>query len=214
MKQLVWLFAEYKKWSLALLGPLGFWGLGLSAIADAAAIPLPYDLIVAGYVWDHKKYFYVCILMAAAGSAIGGLLPFFIGRGGGELFLRKRVDPKRFEKLRDRFERQEFLALMIPSILPPPAPWKLFVFGAGVFRVKVVHYLLAVFTGRVIRNSITAVLTIVYGPTIVHGATGVAEHHSLLTLMVLLILVGLFVFWIIRKKRRERRMQERSTTEH
>lgn len=213
MKTLVGLFAKYKKWSLALLGPLGFWGLAVSAIADAAAIPLPYDLIVAGYVWEYKHYFYVCILVAAIGSAIGGLVPFFIGRGGGELFLRKRVNAERFDKLRNRFEKQEFLALMIPSVLPPPVPWKLFVFGAGVFRVKVAHYLLAVFIGRVIRNSITAILTIVYGPTIVRGATGFARHHGLLALIVLGILVGLLVYWII-KKRRKPRMQERDATKH
>ena len=67
----------------------------------------------------------------------------------------------------ERFEKQEFLAMMIPSILPPPTPWKLFVFAAGVFEMKIGTFMLSVFVGRVIRYSITAILTIKYGPEIV-----------------------------------------------
>lgn len=211
MKNFLEIFGNYKKWSLAVLGPLGLWGLAVASIADAAAIPLPYDLIVAGYVWEYKKYFYLCVLLASAGTAIGGLLPYYIGRGGGELFLKKRIDSARFEKLRGKFERQEFLALMVPSILPPPMPWKLFVFGAGVFRMKVPQYLLAVFTGRIIRNSITATLTILYGPSIVHEATRLIHRHGWLILIVVLALVAYFVFRAVRKRRNHRRRSERKT---
>ena len=63
---------------------------------------------------------------------------------GGELFLMKRINRARYEQLRDRFGKQEFLAMMIPSILPPPTPWKLFVFAAGVFEMKTVHFMLGV----------------------------------------------------------------------
>ena len=91
------------------------------------------------------------MLIAAVGSAIGGLVPFLVGRAGGEIFLMKRINRPKFERLRDRFERQEFLAVMIPSMLPPPTPWKLFVFGAGVFEMRLVNFMLAVFAGRVVR---------------------------------------------------------------
>src|SRR5580698_10354248 len=131
-------------------------------------MPVPMDLIISGYIWADRKHFYLYALMAAAGSTIGGLLPFYLGRAGGELFLLKRIDRVRYEQLRDRFEKQEFLALLIPSMLPPPTPWKLFVFGAGVFEMKTRDFLLAVFAGRLIRFSILSYLTIKYGPEIVH----------------------------------------------
>ena len=80
----------------------------------------------------------------------------------------KRIDRARYEQLRDRFEKQEFLAMMIPSILPPPTPWKLFVIAAGVFEMKDEPFMLSVFVGRVIRYTVTAILTIKYGPEIVN----------------------------------------------
>src|ERR1035441_4191298 len=131
-------------WKLAALpaiAKLGFWGVGLIALLDSSTIPVPMDALLAFYIWNNKDRFWLYCLMAAIGSAIGGLLPYGLGRAGGELFLLKRIDRARFDRIRLRFERQEFLAVMIPSMLPPPAPWKMFIFAAGVFEMRVIHFL-------------------------------------------------------------------------
>ena len=195
MKKIVHLFDKYKLWLLAILKPLGFWGVGGIGFIDAAAIPVPMDLIIAGYVWADKQHFYLYVLLASAGSALGGLIPFFLGRAGGELFLMKRINRARYEQLRDRFGKQEFLAMMIPSILPPPTPWKLFVFAAGVFEMKTVHFILSVFAGRFIRYIITALLTIEYGPQIVNMVTVLTTRHRIVLAIVLLALLALLVYW-------------------
>lgn len=207
MKKLVHLFVKYKIWLLALLKPLGFWGAGCIALIDAAAVPVPMDLILAGYVWADKKFFYLYVLLAAAGSALGGLVPFLLGRAGGEIFLMKRIDRAQYEQLRDRFEKQEFLALMIPSMLPPPTPWKLFVFAAGVFEVKITTFLLAVFTGRVIRDLIIAILTIWYGPEIVSIAGRLASQHRVALLFGMAVLLALLGYWIWRTLQKRRGKQ-------
>jgi membrane protein YqaA with SNARE-associated domain len=207
LKKLVHLFVKYKIWLLALLKPLGFWGAGCIALIDAAAVPVPMDLILAGYVWADKKFFYLYVLLAAAGSALGGLVPFLLGRAGGEIFLMKRIDRAQYEQLRDRFEKQEFLALMIPSMLPPPTPWKLFVFAAGVFEVKITTFLLAVFTGRVIRDLIIAILTIWYGPEIVSIAGRLASQHRVALLFGMAVLLALLGYWIWRTLQKRRGKQ-------
>jgi len=165
------------------------------------------DLILAGYVWADKKFFYLYVLLAAAGSALGGLVPFLLGRAGGEIFLMKRIDRAQYEQLRDRFEKQEFLALMIPSMLPPPTPWKLFVFAAGVFEVKITTFLLAVFTGRVIRDLIIAILTIWYGPEIVSIAGRLASQHRVALLFGMAVLLALLGYWIWRTLQKRRGKQ-------
>ena len=139
--------AQWKLVILPALAKLGFWGVGVIALLDSSTIPVPMDAILAVYIWNNKSHFWIYCLMASVGSAIGGLLPYGLGRAGGELFLLKRVNRERFERLRLRFERQEFLAVMIPSMLPPPAPWKMFIFASGVFEMRVVPFMLAVFAG-------------------------------------------------------------------
>src|ERR1035441_971738 len=103
------------KWKLVavFLAKFGIWGVGAAALLDSSTIPVPMDLILAGYVWADKSHFWLYCLLAAAGSAIGGLLPYWLGRAGGELFLLKRVNRKHYEKISARFERQEFLFLML-----------------------------------------------------------------------------------------------------
>jgi membrane protein YqaA with SNARE-associated domain len=198
LKKILLFFNKYKIWLLALLKPLGFWGAGAIAFLDAAALPVPMDFIIAGYVWADKKHFYVYIIVAAAGSALGGLVPFLLGRAGGELFLLKRVDRARYEHLRDRFEKQEFLAMMIPSIMPPPTPWKLFVFAAGVFEMKIGNFLLSVFVGRVLRDMVTAGLTIYYGPEIVSVFERLGSRHRVALSLGVLALLALLGFWLWR----------------
>jgi len=162
------------------------------------------DAIVAFYVWHDKRHFWLYCLVAAVGSAIGGLLPYGLGRAGGELFLLKRIDRARFDRLRHRFQRQEFLAVMIPSMLPPPTPWKIFIFASGVFEMRVADFLLAVLAGRFVRWFVLSILVLELGP----GAVDLVAHHALaLVLIVGVLAVGGFAWWWRRKRRSGKLME-------
>ena len=183
---------------LPLLAKFGIWGVGAVALLDSSTIPVPMDFILAGYVWADKGHFWLYCLLGAVGSALGGLLPYGLGRAGGELFLLKRVNRERYERMRARFESQEFLARMIPSMLPPPTPWKAFVFAAGVFEMRVLPFMLAVFCGRMVRWLVLSLLVLKLGP----GAVEIVAHHGLALLGVVGGLgVAGFAWWWIRKKR-------------
>ena len=184
---------------LAAMKPFGAWGIGGLALIDSAAIPLPIDAAVIYYVVnDHSKFILYCF-MAAFGSALGSLLPFFIGRAGGELFLLKRINRQRYEQLRDRFERQEFLALMIPAMMPPPMPVKLFEFAAGVFEMRTVSYFSAILLGKFIRFLVWAVITILYGPQIVHTISEAIREYARYVIGGAGVLILLIAIWIVRK---------------
>jgi len=199
LKQLLkGLWLKWKLVALPALVKLGFWGAGAVALLDSSSIPVPVDALLAVWIWNDKSNFWLYCLMASIGSSIGGLLPYALGRAGGELFLLKRVDRARYERIKLRFEKQEFLAMAIPSALPPPTPWKAFVFAAGVFEMRVVPFMLAVFTGRLVRWLFLSLLVLKLGP----GAVLIVAHHALRVFLVVAGLGGLWFAWWWSKKRK------------
>jgi membrane protein YqaA with SNARE-associated domain len=194
--------ALLNKWNvvmLAALKPLGVWGIGALAVVDSAAIPVPIDALLIDYVaHDHARFLLYCF-MAALGSGIGSLLPYYLGRAGGELFLLKRINRQRYEQLRDRFEKQEFLAIMVPAMMPPPTPVKLFEFAAGVFEMKPLWFFSAICLGKFVRFLIWAIITITYGPTILHSLTHTMRQHHSLILGVSGIVILLLLVYVLRK---------------
>jgi membrane protein YqaA with SNARE-associated domain len=188
------------KWKLIalFLAKFGIWGVAAAALLDSSTLPIPMDALLAVYVWNDKGHFWIYVFLAAAGSAIGGLLPYGLGRAGGELFLLKHVNRERYERMRTRFENQEFLAMMIPSMLPPPAPWKICVFAAGVFEMRVAPFMLSVFCGRIVRWLLLSLLVLKLGP----GAVDLVEHHRIALLAIVGgFAVAGFAWWWIQKKR-------------
>ena len=172
-----WLI-KAKFWLLVVLKPWGAIGIFGLAIIDSSSIPLPFmdALIVSFGAAEHSKTVLYCLMAAAGSAAIGSMVPYYLGRAGGELFLLKRINRERYERLRDRFEKQEFLAIMLPAMCPPPMPVKLFELAAGVFEMRPVSYFLAIATGKFVRFLIESILVIVYGPAILsygaaHGAS-------------------------------------------
>ena len=185
----------------AVMKPLGVWGVGGLALIDSALIPIPVSMdgVLIGYVATDHGRFLLFSLIAAAASALGSLVPFYIGRAGGELFLLKRINRERYERIRDRFERQEFLAIMIPAALPPPTPLKLFEFAAGVFEMRPVIFVLAIFCGKFTQFIVCSLLTIYFGASIIHTIEHAFHQHLALSIGVVLFVLFLIAFYMVRR---------------
>jgi membrane protein YqaA with SNARE-associated domain len=186
---------------MAVMKPLGVWGVGGLALIDSALIPIPVSMdgVVIGYVANnHQKFLLYCVVAAAA-SAVGALVPFFIGRAGGELVLLKRINRERYERIRDRFERQEFFAILVPAMLPPPTPLKLFEFAAGVFEMRALPFSVAIFCGKLIQFVACSLLTIWFGPTLVHSMRAAMHQHLSVVIGAGLFVLFALLFYVIRK---------------
>lgn len=181
------------------LQALGVWGLGAMALVDSSSVPMPLDALLIKEVADNHSRFVIYCLIAALGSAIGSLVPYYLGRAGGELILLKRINRQRYEQLRDRFEKQEFLAIMVPAMLPPPMPIKLFELAAGVFEMKPAWFFSAMLTGKFLRFMVWAVITILYGPKIISTMTKAVHDHLGYVLGAGGIIVVLIVVYVVRK---------------
>ena len=200
MKSIKHILSRYTAFLWAILKPLGMWGVFAVATLDGAALGLPIDVVVGGYVAGNRSRWLLYVVMAAAGSALGSLVVYAIGYAGGEELLRKRVSQARFEKLHAAFETHPFWSLMFPAMLPPPTPFKAFALGAAVAEMSVTHFLLAIFFGRMIRFFLLAVLVLKFGPGVVHQLRIFFSHHFHWVLIVAVLGVG--TWWLVRRFRR------------
>jgi len=186
-------------WLLAALKPLGVFGILIVAVIDSSTIPMPLDPMVVEYVVrDHSRFLIFCFT-AAVGAAVGSLLPYYLGRAGGELFLLKRINRERYEQLRDRFEKQEFLAIMIPAMMPPPFPVKVFELAAGVFEMKPLWFFCGILLGKFIRFFVVSLVIMIYGPAIFHTMIETLHHHQNLMVILVGVLVLLLVVYVVLK---------------
>jgi membrane protein YqaA with SNARE-associated domain len=202
LKTIKHILARYSAFLWALLKPLGAWGVFVVAALDGSFVGLPMDVVVAGYVYQNHAMFFVYVLMASAGSAVGSLVIYAIGYKGGEELLRKRIPPERFEKIHGMFERHPFWSLMFPAMLPPPTPFKLFVLAAAVSEMRLTHFLVAIFSGRFLRFFLLGLLSLKFGPGFVQAIREVFQRHFY---WVLFLFAFALIFWLYRRRRSARR---------
>jgi membrane protein YqaA with SNARE-associated domain len=195
------LLSRYGEFVWAMLKPLGSWAVFAIAAIDSAFFGFPLDPVVASYVYQDRPRFLLYAVMASAGSAAGCIILYLIGYKGGEVLLEKRIPRTKFNKIRSAFDRHEFWALMFPSMMPPPFPFKVFVLAASVFEMNFWHFLLAIFAGRLVRFLILSLLVLRFGPQVVAlTSAAVAKHWPALALAVIVI-GGLFAWFRYRARR-------------
>jgi membrane protein YqaA with SNARE-associated domain len=146
---------------------LSIGGPGLFAIAflDSSFISLPQinDILVVLMVTERKALMPFYALMATLGSIAGCYVIYLLAARGGEGFLRKRVHAARIDRTLALYRRHGLLALMVPALLPPPAPFKLFVLMAGLAEVRPLQFIFAIGVARGARYLALGVLAIYYG---------------------------------------------------
>ena len=192
MKTIKAFLAKYVGFLIAVLKPLGMWGLFGFALVDSAFYGAPLDVVFAGYVTAKPSYLLWYMIMASAGSAVGSLIPYWLGWKGGEIALAKRVSKERFERIRLHFQEKEFWALAIPAMLPPPTPFKLLVFSAGVFEMPFWDFLGSIFLGRMARFAVLGILVWKFPQVF-----AVMKQHAVWSGIIvgLILLIGFWLIW-------------------
>ena len=153
------------EWAQGFALALGAPGLFVVAILDSSILTLPEinDILVVLLVTRHKARLALYAGAATAGSIVGSLLLFTIGRKGGEAVLRRRFSVERSTRAMAFIEKYGVLAIIIPSLLPPPMPFKMFVLLSGVARMSVPRFMTAVAIGRGTRYFGEGLLALRYG---------------------------------------------------
>jgi membrane protein YqaA with SNARE-associated domain len=176
-------------------------GLFVVAFLDSSFLSLPQinDLLVIWMVVQHPERMPYYAAMATLGSLAGCLVMFGLGRKGGDVFLRRRFRSAALDKAHSLFERYGFLAVVVPALLPPPAPFKLFVIMAGVAAMPVPTFIAAVSFGRGVRYFGEGLLAVWYGEPAIDFVRAHARGVSLA--LGLLMLGGGIAYILIRRRR-------------
>lgn len=183
---------------------LGFGGLGLLVVAflDSSFVPLPQinDLLVVLMVTKDKAWMPYYAGMATLGSVLGCFVIYSLAVRGGEAFLAKRIKRRgRFDRVLGLYRKHGLLALMVPALLPPPSPFKLFVLAAGVAGVRPFQFVMAIAIARGTRYMMLGWLAIYYGD----AALELMRTHGRWVALGLVgvILTFALAWWLYNRKR-------------
>jgi len=183
--------------TLALGGP----GLFLVAFLDSTFLPLPgiTDLLLVVMVTRHPTTMPWYVVATTAGSLAGCLVMHAIGKKGGEALVRKRFAGERVERAMASLQRHGTIAVLVPSLLPPPAPFKLFVLLAGVVGISRGRFAAAIAIGRGARYVALGILAVRYGEAALRY---VRENGARVSLVAAALVAAAFAASILLRRTR------------
>jgi membrane protein YqaA with SNARE-associated domain len=197
---LVGTLSGWKQKIVVFAGTLGAPGLFLISFLDSSVLTFPVinDLLLIELSIQHPARMSLYALMATLGSVLGCVLLYFIARKGGEAYFHRKAGA-RAEAIRHWVERNGFVGMLVAALLPPPTPFKIFVFAAGVFEVPLTSYTLAITLARLVRYFGVGYLAVKYG----NNALPLLARYKLEVVVFLLVFVAVSYSlsrWILRKR--------------
>jgi membrane protein YqaA with SNARE-associated domain len=188
---------------VAFAGTLGAPGLFLISFLDSSVLTFPVinDLLLIDLSIQHPERMPLYAFMAALGSLLGCVLLYFIARKGGEAFFHKKAGD-RAHTIRHWVERNGFGGMLVAALLPPPTPFKIFVFAAGVFEVPLASFASAIALARAIRYFGVGYLAVRFG----NNALPLLQRNKLTVVLALVVVVAvsyLLSRWILRPRHTE-----------
>jgi membrane protein YqaA with SNARE-associated domain len=197
------IFEAVAAWLRETLLPYGGIGLMLLAVCDSSFLSLPEvnDILLMTFSIDDPDGMIKYAGFTTLGSVIGCALLYSVGRKGGEAFLRRRFTNERLLKIHNWYRRYGVLAVIIPSILPPPTPFKIFVLSAGTFGISWPQFIGAVVIGRGIRYFSEGLLAVTYGPVAIQL---VHDHYGKIGVAMAALIVAIVIVFVYARRRMRR----------
>jgi membrane protein YqaA with SNARE-associated domain len=172
---------------------VSFGPFGLLAIAflDSLFIPLPggVDAVLLLLAAARPSWMLIYVAAATIGSTAGCVGLYKISERAGHRALR-RFSEKKQKRVKDLIDRYDVLSVLVASLLPPPFPFKLFVVSAGVFRLNLVRFTIAVAAGRTFRYLLEGYLAAHYGE---HAKEILSRYYPAIGIGLAVLIIMVFV---------------------
>jgi undecaprenyl-diphosphatase len=142
------------------------WGVLLMGALDSSLIfflPLGIDFAVIALSARTPNLFWLYAILATAGSLIGAMVTFWIGRKVGEHGLTMLMKPSRLERVRNRVGEHAGAGVAALAIIPPPFPFTAFVLASGAFGGQPWTFFTTLGAVRLLRFLAEGGLAAIYG---------------------------------------------------
>ena len=208
------------QWAISIMETLGVWGAALLVAIESLFPPIPSELILplAGFTASRGSFDLVSVILATtAGSLVGALLLYWLGRGLGAERLARWADriplmsSEDVEKATAWFHRFGPAAVFFGRFIPIVR--SLISIPAGVDRMRLWLFVLLTTLGSGLWNTLFVVLGFVLGEnwTIVED---IASRYSRGVLIAAIIVLAAIIVWrvvrIVRRERAKRREASRT----
>jgi len=156
---------QFVAWLEPIVERFGGVGMFILAAVDCSFISMPNasDVLIIWQTIEHPDRWAYYAFMTTLGSVVGSMVIYEFGRRGGEAFLSRRFKPEKVARVRAVFSRYGMWAIVVVAMLPPPAPYKVFLLLAGVGGLGPGVFALSVAIGRGLRYGVEAWLARAYG---------------------------------------------------
>ena len=187
----------------AKLGPAlvlyGGWGLFAISFLDSTFIPFPMvnDLLLMHLSSLSPTRMPIYVFASTAGSVLGSYVLYAVGRGGGN-FLTRKFSPEKMGSAQRWIERNDFVSVLVISLLPAPAPFKLFLVTAGALKMNRLRFGAALVVGRGARFAAEGWLAVLYGA---RAEAYLKANLAWVSLTVAVLTIGMTLVYRIWSKR-------------
>jgi membrane protein YqaA with SNARE-associated domain len=151
--------------SLTLVRHFGGVALAPLAVLDSSIIPTfgSLDLLTAWLAAGNPDLGWYYALMSTAGSLIGALLMYRMGKKMEDWWIEKKIGKKRLKQIREAIEHHGFGAIFVSTVAPPPFPTPWFFVVAGAFSQPRKKFIVAALAGRAVRYGLLTLVAAHYG---------------------------------------------------
>lgn len=183
---------------LVTYGAFGLFGI---ALLDSALIPMAGgpDAVMLLLSAAQPTWWPLYAAAATFGSVAGCIILYYLSARAGSRAL-KRFSERKQKRVKDLLDRYDVLSVLVASVLPPPFPFKLFVVSAGVFRLNILRFAIAIGIGRAFRYLLEGYLAANYGE---HAKDLLARYYPVIGIGLAVLLIVVFVGRNLLRRRSE-----------
>ena len=147
------------------------------------------DAVLLLLAASRPSWMLIYVAAATVGSTAGCVGLYKISQRAGHRALARFSESKQ-KRVKNLIDRYDVLAVLVASLLPPPFPFKLFVVSAGVFRLNLLRFTVAIACGRTFRYLLEGYLAARYGE---HAKELLGRYYPAIGIGLALLIIVVFV---------------------